>query len=207
VRTDGVARALATKVRYANQLRALPPRVARFHFRARRAAARAGDEFSLVSATRPTDLAVLLALARGRRRVVELGTATAWTAISFAIADPGREVTSFDPVDRPERERYLSLAGARVRQRVELVTAPGVSGPRDSRAVDLLYVDSSHARQETIDELHAWRPVLAPGALVVLDDYVNADFPGVREAVLELGLSGEQRGMLFVHEVGAAQPR
>lgn len=199
----GVSGRLAAKARYANQLRALPPRVALFHFRARRAAAAAGDEFSLVSATRPTDLAVLLALARGRRRVVELGTATSWTAISLAIADPAREVTSFDPIDRPERERYLALAGARARPRVELVTAPGVSGPRDSRAVELLYIDSSHARQETIEELHAWRPVLGRGALVVLDDYVNAEFPGVREAVLELGLTGEQRGMLFVHEVGA----
>jgi predicted O-methyltransferase YrrM len=204
VSIGGVSGRLAAKARYANQLRALPPRVALFHFRARRAAEAAGDEFSLVSATRPTDLAVLLALARGRRRVVELGTATAWTAISLAIADPAREVTSFDPIDRPDRERYLALAGARVRPRLELVAAPGVSGPRDSRAVDLLYIDSSHARQETIEELHAWGPVLGPGALVVLDDYVNHAFPGVREAVLELGLTGERRGMLFVHEVGAS---
>jgi hypothetical protein len=60
-------------------LRALPPRVALFQWRARRLALRIGDRFSLVSATRPQDLAELMSLARGRRHVVELGTGTAWT--------------------------------------------------------------------------------------------------------------------------------
>jgi predicted O-methyltransferase YrrM len=201
-RDRGAARRLAAEIRRAPRLRVLPPRVASFHWRARRVAARAGDQFSLVSATRPADLGQLLELARGRRRVVELGTATAWTAISLAISDPARQVTSFDPVERPERQRYLSLVGAGVRRRVELVTAPGASGPRAPGPVDLLYIDSSHERQETIDELRAWQPVLGGGALVVLDDYDHPQYPGVREAVRELGLSGEQLGTLFVHEVG-----
>src|SRR2546425_599702 len=43
----------------------LPLRVARFFFRARRLAARTGDDWSLASATHPEQLAVLLRLARG----------------------------------------------------------------------------------------------------------------------------------------------
>jgi hypothetical protein len=41
---------------------------------------------------------VLLSAARGRRRVVELGTGTAWTAISLALADQRRGV--FGPAHR-----------------------------------------------------------------------------------------------------------
>ena len=49
----------------------------------------------------------------------------------------------------PERERYARRVTAEVRARVTFVQAPGVSGPPDQRPVDLLYVDSSHERQET----------------------------------------------------------
>jgi predicted O-methyltransferase YrrM len=177
--------------------------VAWFQARARRAARRSGDEFSLVSATRPDDLARLLALARGRRRVVELGTGTAWTTISLALADSSREVTSFDPIVRAERERYLELAGPGVRSRIELVDAPGEAGPREGEPrVDLLFVDSSHERAATIREYEAWRPALAPGAIVAFDDYGHPDYPGVAQAIADLGLAGERAGTLFVARAG-----
>jgi len=68
----------------------------------------------------------------------------------------------------------------------------------------LLYVDSTHGREETKERAAAWQRALAPDALVVLDDFNHPDFPGVREAVRELGLSGQQRGTLFVHELHLA---
>jgi predicted O-methyltransferase YrrM len=194
-------RRLAADLRYAARLRVLPLRVAWFQWRARLLARRAEDHFSLASATRPADLSVLLKLARGRRSVAELGTATGWTAIAFALADHGRDVITYDPFDRPERQRYLGLIGPQVRSRIEFFAAPGSSGPPEGRTVDLLYIDSSHLREETISELSAWRSALSPGALVVLDDYTHPDYPGVREAVDELRLSGEQRGTMYVHQV------
>jgi predicted O-methyltransferase YrrM len=170
--------------------------------RARIAAVRADDQFSLMSATRPADMAVLLELARDRQNVVELGTGTGWTALSLALADPGRSVVTYDPIDRPERELYSRLAGARARRQVNFVHAPGADGPRDDDvAIELLYIDSDHERQATIRELEAWRPVLRTGAIVVFDDYDNSNYPGVRDAVRELGLAGEQHGTLFVHRV------
>lgn len=177
----------------------LPWRVARFDWRAHRLALRIGDRFSLVSATRPQDLALLLRLARGRRRVVELGTGTGWTALALALDDSRREVITYDPIYRRERGSYLELVDPDVRRRVTFVEAPGASGPLDEAMVDLLYVDSTHGRDETKDELRAWQPALAPGALVVFDDFSHPDFPGVREAVDELGVTGQQRGTLFVH--------
>jgi predicted O-methyltransferase YrrM len=182
----------------------LPWRVARFDWRAHRLASRIGDRFSLVSATRPTDLALLLRLARGRHRAVELGTGTGWTALALALADSRREVITYDPIYRRERDRYLELVEPDVRRRITFVEAPGASGPPDEAKIDLLYVDSTHGREETKDELRAWQQALAPGALVVLDDFSHPDFPGVREAVRELGLGGQQRGTLFVHETHLA---
>ena len=44
--------------------------------------------------------------------MVELGTATGWTAISLALAAPARTVTSLDVVSREEPLRYLQLVGA-----------------------------------------------------------------------------------------------
>jgi predicted O-methyltransferase YrrM len=179
----------------------LPPQVAIFQARARRHARRTGDLLSLTSVTRPADLRALLALARGRRRVVELGTATGWTAISLALADPARRVTTLDVIDRDEPRRYLRLVGRSVRERIELQIRDGAEGPLGAEAVDLLYIDSSHEREPTIAELRAWRPALAPGATVVFDDYRHPHYPGVREAVSQLGLAGEPRGAMFVHTV------
>jgi len=86
-----------------------------------------------------------------------------------------------------------------VRRRVTFVQAPGSSGPPDEHTIDLLYVDSTHGCEETKEELLAWQPALAPGALVVLDDFDHPGFPGVREAVRDLGLAGHRQGTLFVH--------
>jgi predicted O-methyltransferase YrrM len=193
----------ATELRYLAQLRGLPIPVARFHWRARRLARRTSDRFSLTSATRAADLGLLLTIARGRKRVVELGTGTAWTAVALALEDPERHVISYDPIAIPERERYLRLVEPSVRSRIELVRAAGSSGPRSDEPVDLLYVDSSHMREQTVEELYAWMPVMRTGSTIAFDDYGHPDFPGVREAVEELGLAGVQRGTLFVHELGS----
>jgi Methyltransferase domain len=148
-------------------------------------------------------LAVLLSAASGRRRAVELGTGTAWTAISLVLADPRREVLSYDPIQRLERERYLRLVSPETRRRLTFVSASGDEGPRDSGMVGLLYVDSSHHREDTTREIEAWRPVLEEGSLVVFDDFGNSEYPGVEEAVRHLGLEGKEQRGLFVHRVSA----
>jgi predicted O-methyltransferase YrrM len=190
--------AAATVRRNAVLLR-LPPRVARFYSRARRTAARTGDEWSLQSATGPEALALLLRLARGRRRVVEIGTGTAWTTAALALADRRRRVLSFDPRVWPERDRYLELAGPGARSRIELVAGGGEDGPGDrSFRPDMLFVDGSHERDLTIRTFESWRPALAPGAIVAFHDHENPAYPGVTEAIRALGLEGESAGGVFV---------
>lgn len=187
------------EARFAYALRLLPPPVARFQWRARRLALALGDQFSLVSATRPPKLAALLAAGRDAQTVVELGTATGWSTASLALADPRRQVVSLDPVVHETRERYLALAGPAIQARIHLRQASGEAGPEPgSSPVELLYIDSSHTREGTLTEWQAWSPALAPNAVVVFDDYDHPEFPGVRQAVAELGLSGVERAGLFV---------
>jgi predicted O-methyltransferase YrrM len=178
---------------------ALPPAVSWFLCRALVIAIAGGDTFSLRSAAEPGQLAVLLRMARGRRRVVELGTATGWTAAAFALADPTRVVVSSDPHIQPGRNRYLRLLRPSTRARIELVHAAGVeAATMDIPEVDLLFIDSSHEHQATIDEWHAWRPRLAPDALVVFHDCDHPEFPGIARAIEELGLSGLRQAGMFV---------
>lgn len=178
----------------------LPPRVAWFYVRAYALARRHHDQFSVAASARPEDLGQLLATAKGRRYVVELGTATAWTAVALALADTSRQVVSYDPVLHPQRAQYLRLAGADARARIRLRVEPGESGPADDDPpADLLFIDiSRHERADTIAAFDAWRDALAPDAVVAFHDY-SPQFPGVAEAVDELGLRGSLTGQtLFV---------
>jgi predicted O-methyltransferase YrrM len=182
----------------------LPPRVALFYSRARRTAAREGDDWSLRSATGPESLARILRLARGRTRVVEIGTGTAWTTAALLIADRDRHVLSFDPRVWPQRDRYLALAGAGIGARLELVEGGGEEGPGERAwRPDMLFVDGSHDRDLTIATFEAWRPALAVGAIVAFHDFENPEYPGVTGAIRALGLDGEADGDVFVWRNGA----
>lgn len=193
-----VLRVCVDGARHALALRSLPPRVSLFLLRARRHARRAGDEFSLASAIRPLELDTLLRLVRGRTAVVELGTGTAWSTIALALGEPSCRVVTYDPCKRPERYAYLALVSSDVRERIEFREEPDSHGPRPGEAVELLFVDSSHDRESVLAAFGAWREALVPGAVVAFHDYDHPSYPGVRQAIEELGLTGERDGGLFV---------
>ena len=177
--------------------RRLPFAVARFYAAATVAAIARRDRWSLVSATRPRDLRVLLDIAGDARTVVEVGTGPGWTTIAFALAQPERTVTSFDVQDVPA-ESYARLARGAA-GRVRFLRAGGSEGTAATEVrPDFLFIDSSHEYDETLSTFTAWRPRLAPGATVVFHDYGNPDYPGVQRAVDELELAGEARDGLYV---------
>ena len=173
----------------------LPPPVARFQLRAYGLALLRRDRWSLRSATKPRELRMLVRLARGRARVVEIGTGTGWTAASLALADPRRGVLTLDPIRRPGRDAYLALCAPAARSRVELA---GADPPAAGEPIDLLFVDGSHGAASVIDAFRTWRPRLAPGAVVAFHDWANPAHPGVREAIETLGLAGRGAGDLYV---------
>jgi predicted O-methyltransferase YrrM len=176
----------------------LPPRVALFYVRACCLAVVRRDWWSLRAATKPLELRALLGLAHGRRMVVESGTGTGWSAAALALADPSRTVVTLDPLPRPGRERYLGLAGA-ARERIEVVEARSEHhAAAGGEPVDVLYLDGSHGREPNEAAFRAWRPRLAPDAVVAFHDWSNARYPGVREATAALGLDGHAIGDLYV---------
>jgi len=189
----------------------LPPSVALFQARAVVSAAWSGDAFALQAASQPADVRTLLRLAGRRRTVVELGTATGWTTASLVLADPARTVTSYDPVFQPGRDRYETLVPAKARERMTFVQGTGEAGGADwdGPPVDLLFIDSTHTREDTLAEYRAWREHLTPGALVVFHDFGNPAFPGVAEAVADLGVAGQVVGGAYVacyDETSSAKP-
>jgi hypothetical protein len=177
--------------------RRLPPRVALFYVSALALAAVRRDRFTLASATRPDDLAKLLDLAEGSRTVVEVGTGPGWSALALALADPQRRVISFDLESR-RAETYARLVARSVRERVTFILTAGAEGTRQAESVDFLFIDSSHELDETVETFEAWRPKLVPGAVVVFHDYGDPHYPGVKQAVSQLGLDGEVSGDVFI---------
>jgi predicted O-methyltransferase YrrM len=191
--------AVRQQARIVLSLRVLPRPVACFFWRAYRHARRTGDSFSLASAARPAELAELLALARSHDTVVELGTGTAWSAIALALDDRRRQVITYDPCVRDEREAYLDLAGSSVRARIDLREEPDSNGPRSADPpVPMLFIDSSHEREAVMAAFRAWSDALGPRAVVAFHDFDHPDHPGVREAVVDLQLLGRKSGGLFV---------
>ena len=190
----------------------VPPRVALFYLRCLVLAARTRDRWTLQAVTRPRELSRLLKLAGTRRVVVEDGTASAWTAAALALAEPTRTVITLDPEVRAQRQRYLELLDRETRSRIRLLQARTEEGPAalsDSRppVVDLLFLDGDHGREGAIAAFVAWRPALADDAVVAFHDYGDPAWPGIEEAVTELGLRGEAKGTLFAARVPVTNDR
>ncbi len=180
--------------------------MALFYLRCLALAARTRDGWTLQAVTRPRELSRLLELAGTRRVVVEDGTASGWTAAALALAEPTRTVITLDPEVRAQRERYLELLDRETRSRIRLLQARTEEGPAalsDSRPplVDVLFLDGDHGRDGAIAAFAAWRPALADDAVVAFHDYGDPAWPGVEEAVTELGLRGEVQGTLFAARV------
>lgn len=58
----------------------------------------------------------------------------------------------------------------------------------DGPPIGLLFIDADHAEASVRADYEAWKPHLAPGAVVIFDDYLSSRSPGVRAAVKALGL-------------------
>ena len=193
-----LARALRVRIVHGKHLVRLPPPVLIFYLRAWRKRAEIDDGFSLAGAIKPRELAPLLRAAQGSTLAVEVGTGTGWTALALAVADPRRRVISFDSIRRPQRDAYLSLVNPSARSRVEFVTGPGEHAPPGPADVDLLFIDAAHDRASTLAAFYAWRPRLARGAAVAFHDFDDPQWPGVTEAIRDLGLRGVAHHHLFV---------
>ena len=97
----------------------------------------------------------------------------------------------------PQRQRYVDLVAADVRERVTFAQRGGEE-PAELVQVDLLYIDTNHERDLVLACFEQWMPRVVSGGLVVFDDYVHPRFTGPAEAIRELGLPGRRLGRMFV---------
>lgn len=118
----------------------------------------------------------------------------------------GAHVWAIDPWDSPGnpsgRHRFAEpetigafaaqLAAAALTERVFAIrgfsvkVAAAWKGP----PVGLLYIDGDHTEQAVRADVEAWRPHLAPGAVLAFDDLDTPRNPGVRVVVDELVSEG-----------------
>lgn len=118
---------------------------------------------------------VLAALAAGRRRVVEVGTAIGYSTLWMALALPdGGTIVTIDPDrSRTDRARDFWRRAGVPDDRIEVVNAPALDAfaggePRLAGPFDLAFIDA--LKEEYQGYLEALRPRLSPGALVVADN-------------------------------------
>lgn len=138
---------------------------------------------NIEAAARPADIPivdrdsgrVLAALAAGRRRIVEVGTAYGYSTLWLALGQPADgTIVTIDP-DRERTDlargwwREAGIADERIAVVNEKALAafaaadPALIGPFDLAFIDAL-------KPEYADYLEALIPRLAPGALVVADN-------------------------------------
>ncbi|MFF9348198.1 class I SAM-dependent methyltransferase [Streptomyces sp. NPDC014734] len=91
----------------------------------------------------------------------------------------------------------LSLCGAGsardVRIRQGFSSDPDVREAVSDRAYGVVVVDGDHAMEGVAADLDWVERIAAPGAIVVLDDYGDASWPGVREALDKHPADGSSR--------------
>lgn len=64
--------------------------------------------------------------------------------------------------------------------------------------VGLLYIDADHSPEGVRADWEAWQPNLAPGAVVIFDDYGRSKYPGITELVDNLGYPVEVVGKIAI---------
>ncbi|MBI3750524.1 MAG: O-methyltransferase [Chloroflexi bacterium] len=118
---------------------------------------------------------VLAALAVGRPRIVEVGTAIGYSTLWLAIGQGGDgQVVTIDPDrDRTRRAREYWRAAGIADEQVTVVNAPALEAFAAEDAAlagpfDLAFIDA--LKPEYADYLVALRPRLRPGSLVAADN-------------------------------------
>jgi len=118
---------------------------------------------------------VLAALAVGRPRIVEVGTAIGYSTLWLALGqgETGRIVTIDPDRDRTARAREFWRAASVADARIEVVNAPALDAfaantPALDGPFDLAFIDA--LKPEYPAYAAALRPRLRPGALLVADN-------------------------------------
>ena len=148
----------------------------------------------------------LYVAARGRKRIVEIGSykGRSTIAIGSALADRGNgTLVSIDPhrptgkasyarehgdLDtRAEFEGNVARAGVAAYVTPMHATSLEARAAYDMQPIDMLFVDGSHDYEDVLADIDAWTPLLSAGAVAAFNDPYG---PGVNRALRERLLGG-----------------
>ncbi len=127
--------------------------------------------------------------AKRARTVIELGCFTGWSTVhmAHALRQTGSGHIHYLDYD----QRFLDQTAGNLRRLGLADLATPLQGMSTSPEVlrrlpaeaDVVFIDTSHEYQPTLEEIALYRARLAPGGCLVLHDSLSA--PGVRRAVRE----------------------
>ena len=134
--------------------------------------------------------------------VVELGCFVGWSSAHLALAIRANQRGHLFVVDIAQENLDVTLANLKRLGLGDTTTAMlGGSlevAPKLPAKIDVLFVDTSHAYPDTLEEILCYAPRIASGGLIVLHDSLSHS--GVRQSVAELG--GKFRILAFATEFG-----
>lgn len=118
---------------------------------------------------------VLAALAAGRRRIVEVGTAIGYSTLCMALAQPeGGTIVTIDPdVNRTDRARAHWRSAGVADDRITIVNAPALDAfkarePALEGPFDMAFIDA--LKPEYLGYFEAIATRAEPGAIVLADN-------------------------------------
>jgi predicted O-methyltransferase YrrM len=131
-----------------------------------------------------------IAFYKRAQTIVELGCFVGWTSAHLALglkaADCNGKLWCLDYDASFLEAARTNLTRLGLANSVEFVQGlsldPIVLGTMPT-AIDLLFIDTSHEYKDTLAELTAYLPRLAPGGLIALHDSISQD--GVRRAIFD----------------------
>ncbi len=130
------------------------------------------------------------------KRFLEIGSWEGRSASWFLDTFPESTIVCVDTFQGSEEhhDAKLDVAGVKGRfhqnmsrfgTRVTVLEGPSWRKLFDLRpeSFDCVYVDGSHTEHDTLSDLVMGYHLLAPGGILLVDDYNQPEFPGIRRAV------------------------
>jgi hypothetical protein len=118
-----------------------------------------------------------------------------FAGVQLQPGTPERPDPTGAPVDEHAVRTNLALAGpagAAARIQRGFSEDPETRAAVSDRAYGVIVVDGDHSAEGVLADLQWAERIAAPGAVIVLDDYGDPKWPGIKEA-LDKHLSGETR--------------
>jgi predicted O-methyltransferase YrrM len=146
--------------------------------------------------------AVLGLACKGERAVVAVGT---FRGSASEVGGPHAEAAQNPDGVFPQWQANMAHLG--LGDTVEVCRGDLVEVASEwpvGKKIGLLFVDPEHTKEATIAAFRAWESHLLPGATVIFHD---ANWPSVREAIVELGLSVELLYDMAMWTAPAAEER